>query len=325
MKKCRSRIRLTCITAIILVMIFAMSVHVSAAATPKLNYYQKSIYLGKTLQLEATSGTVQSWTSSDSSIVSVNSHGVVTGHKIGTAKIYAKFSTKTLNCTVNVRPVNKSKYISNSQMRVMLNVLGAVETGGQVYGQRDYADFTSPYTNSGAEYSCTAGAYQEYGENLRQLLLKIQKEYPLTFKKYDTAGIAADLQKNWYYNPYTVKKGSAKANAIVKIISSPSGKLVQDYRAMELIDEYIGHAKGLGITNVRAALFAAECEHQGGYSAMKRIVQRAENKNSISSLYTSLTKDDPNSNQIGALKYRTRHRLCRDWIAQYISKTAKLK
>ena len=151
MKKCRSRIRLTCITAIILVMMFAMSVHVSAAATPKLNYYQKSIYLGKTLQLEATSGTVQSWTSSDSSIVSVNSHGVVTGHKIGTAKIYAKFSTKTLNCTVNVRPVNKSKYISNSQMRVMLNVLGAVETGGQVYGQRDYADFTSPYTNSGAE------------------------------------------------------------------------------------------------------------------------------------------------------------------------------
>ena len=325
MKKCRSRIRLTCITAIILVMMFAMSVNVSAAATPKLNYYQKSIYLGKTLQLEATSGTVQSWTSSDSSIVSVNSHGVVTGHKIGTAKIYAKFSTKTLNCTVNVRPVNKSKYISNSQMRVMLNVLGAVETGGQVYGQRDYADFTSPYTNSGAEYSCTAGASQEYGENLRQLLLKIQKEYPLTFKKYDTAGIAADLQKNWYYNPYTVKKGSAKANAIVKIISSPSGKLVQDYRAMELIDEYIGHAKGLGITNVRAALFAAECEHQGGYSAMKRIVQRAENKNSISSLYTSLTKDDPNSNQIGALKYRTRHRLCRDWIAQYISKTAKLK
>ena len=58
---------------------------------------------------------------------------------------------------------------------------------------------------------------------------------------------------------------------------------------------------------------------------MRRIVQQAENKNSISSQYTSLTKDDPNSNQIGALKYRTRHRLCRDWIAQYISKTAKLK
>lgn len=324
MKKCRSRIRFACMTVMILVMMFAMSVQVSAA-TPKLNYYQKSIYLGKSLQLNASGGTVQSWTSSDSSIVSVNGRGVVTGHKIGTAKIYAKFSTKTLNCTVNVRPVNKSKYITNSQMKVMLNVLGAVETGGQIYGHRDYTDFTSPYTNSGAEYSCTAGAYQEYGENLRQLLLKIQREYPRTFKRYDTAGIAADLQKNWYYNPYTVRKGSAKANAIVKIISSPSGKLVQDYRAMELIDEYIGHAKGLGITNVRAALFAAECEHQGGYSAMRRIVLRASNKNSISSLYTSLTQDPPNSNHIGALKYRTRHRLCRDWIAAHISKTAKLK
>lgn len=326
MKTSRNFIRLTCMTAVILVMMFAMSVHVSAATTPKLNYYQKSVYLGHTMQLKATSGTVKSWSSSNSSIVSVNSRGVVSGRKIGTAKIYAKFANKTLNCTVNVRPVNKSKYITNAQMRVMLNVLGAVETGGQVYGKRDYSDFTSPYTNSGAEYSCTAGAYQEYGENLRQLLLKIQKEYPLTFKKYDTAGIASDLKRNWYFSPYTVRKGSAKANAIVNIISArSSGRLVQDYRAMELIEEYLRDARGLGITNVCAALFAAECEHQGGYSAMKRIVQRASNKNSISSLYTSLKQDSPYSNQIGALKYRTRHRLCRDWVTQHISASAKLK
>ena len=320
MEKSRSPIRLLGMTVIFLVMMFAMSVHVSAATTPKLNYYQKSVYLGHTMQLKATSGTVKSWSSSNSSIVSVNSRGVVSGRKIGTAKIYAKFANKTLNCTVNVRHVNKSKYITNAQMRVMLNVLGAVETGGQVYGKRDYSDFTSPYTNSGAEYSCTAGAYQEYGENLRQLLLKIQKEYPLTFKKYDTAGIASDLKRNWYFSPYTVRKGSAKANAIVNIISArSSGRLVQDYR------EYLRDARGLGITNVRAALFAAECEHQGGYSAMKRIVQRASNKNSISSLYTSLKQDSPYSNQIGALKYRTRHRLCRDWITQHISASAKLK
>lgn len=329
MKKGRSRIRLVCMTAMILVMMFAMSVHVSAAATPKLNYYQKSIYLGKTLQLSATSGQVQSWTSSDSSIVSVNSHGVVTGHKIGTAKIYAKFSTKTLECTVNVRPVNKSKYISNSQMKVMLNIVGAVETGGQVYGQRDYDDFTNPGQNSPSEYSCTAGAYQEYGENLRQLLLRIQKEYPRTFAKYDTAGIADDIKRTWSnFNPYTVRKGSAKANAIVNIISSPSGKLVQDYRAMDLIDTYLAHAKRMGVTNVRAALLFAECEHLGGPGPIERVVNRASNKNNITSLYDSLLKDrldTSNHYQIGDSIYGTRHIKCKSWITQYISASAKLK
>lgn len=215
-----------------------------------------------------------------------------------------------------------SKYLTDRQMSVALNILGAVETGGQIYGQRDYDDFTSPYVNSPGEHSSTAGAYQEYGENLRQLLIRIKQEYPDTFAKYDTAGIASDIKRAWPdSNPYKVYKGTAKANAIVNIISSPEGRKVQDERASDLINSYLKHIIGMGVTNVRAALFAAECEHLGGSGPIERIIRRASDKNSITALYKSLMldqNDTSNGYQIGDKIYRTRHDKCKGWIEQYI-------
>jgi len=49
--------------------------------------------------------------------------------------------------------------ISAEQWQILLNILGAVETGGQIYGQRDYGDYTEAYTNNIAENSITIGAY----------------------------------------------------------------------------------------------------------------------------------------------------------------------
>lgn len=215
-----------------------------------------------------------------------------------------------------------SKYLTDAQMSVALNILGAVETGGQIYGNRRYDDFTSPYASSPVEYSCTAGAFQEYGENLRQLLIRIKKEYPATFKKYDTGNIAADIQRSWSDStPYKVYAGTAKAKAIVAIISSTDGKKVQDARAADLIDSYLAHITGLGVTNVRAALFCAECEHLGGAKPIERIIKRVSNKNSITALYKSLMldqNDTSNSYQIGDKIYQTRHDKCKGWIEQYI-------
>lgn len=330
MKRIKYRRWALLVLLVMLAAMFAMSTNVSAA-TPKLSSAQKSIYKGTSFTLTASGEKVKSWRSSNASIASVSSSGKVTGKKKGTVKIYATFANKTLNCTVNVRDKNRSPYITNSQMNVMLNVLGAVETGGQVYGQRDYADFTNPYKSSPNEHSSTAGAFQEYGENLRQLLLQIKKEYPVTFKKYDTANIASDISgKAWYdSNPYKVYNGSAKARAIVNIISSPQGRIVQNYRAIDLINSYLKHICGqLGVTNVRAALYMAECEHLGGASPVDRVVKRASNRNSITALHKSLIldqKDKSNSYQIGDKIYQTRHDKCRSWIIQKIPASAKIK
>ena len=117
--------------------------------------------------------------------------------------------------------------MTDHEKLVMRNIIYAVETGGQVYGQKDYADFTEAYTNSSAEHAITIGAGQWYGNEARTLLLKIKTTDAATFSKYDTAGVAADLNKTDWSN-YQLSKTSAKAKAIVHIINSTVGHRCQD-------------------------------------------------------------------------------------------------
>ena len=329
MKKKISIFKWVLIAALAIMFGTAGAKNVSAAA--KLNCYEGSMYVGKTATLRVTGGTVKFWKSTNTSIATVSSKGVVTAKKKGSCYVYATLTNnQKLICVVNVRSTTYSTYLSNSQALVMLNILGAVESGGQVYGKRNYAAFAGPGASSPNEYSSTAGAFQEYGENLRQLLLRIQKEYPRYFKKYDTANIASDIKRVWSdSSPYRVMAGTAKAKAIQNIISQGGGaKYIQNLRAVELTDTYLKHIRKLGVTNVRAALFLAECEHLGGAKAVERIVGRATNKNSITALRTSLYKDQKdtsNNYQIGDKIYQTRHELCYKWIVKYIPASAKLK
>ena len=329
MKKKISICKWMLIAALAVLLGTAGAKNVSAAA--KLNCYEGQMYEGKTATLRVTGGTVKSWKSTNTSIATVNSKGVVTAKKKGSCKVYATLTNgQKLICVVNVRSTTYSAYLKNSYAVVMLNILGAVESGGQVYGKRNYAAFAGPGASSPNEYSSTAGAFQEYGENLRQLLLRIQKEYPRHFKQYDTANIANDIKRVWSdSNPYRVYAGTAKAKAIQNIISKKSGaRYIQNLRAVELTDTYLKHIRSLGVTNVRAALFMAECEHLGGAKAVERVVRRATNKNDILALWRSLIldqKDTSNSYQIGDKIYQSRHLLCYKWIVQNIPATAKLK
>ncbi|MBQ1492871.1 MAG: Ig-like domain-containing protein [Blautia sp.] len=299
-----------------------------AATTATLNKVQTSVYKGDTVQLYPTSGRATSWKSSKPSIATVSSSGLVTGIKKGTCTISCQVNGKTLKCTMNVRKKKMSKYVSNTYARVWLNMLGAVESGGMVYGHRDYRAFSGPGALSPAEYSCTAGAYQEYGENLRQLLLAIKKQYPISFEARDTAGIAKDIKTAWPdSHPYKVSPGSTKAKCIQEIIGCNAGTFVQDLRAVELLDEYLTDIRQMGVTNLRAAMFMAECYHLGGRSPVYRVVNRAKDRNSIASLKVSLYKDQKdtsNSYQIGDAMYTNRHERIYNWIKQYISANAKI-
>ncbi len=300
----------------------------AGAATVTLNKVQTSVYVGKTVKLAPTSGKAKNWRSSKPSIATVSSSGVVTGRRKGTSTIYCTVGGKTLKCTMNVRNKNRSKYVTNAQAAVWLNVLGAVESGGMVYGHRDYACFANPGENSPNEASCTGGAYQEYGESLRELLIEIRRQYPVSFNARDKAGIATDIKRSWEYSPYTATYGSSKGQSIRAIISCNAGAFVQDLRACELLDEYIDDIKTLGVTNLRSAMLMAECEHLGGFGAVKRVVNRASNRNSMNSLLVSLFKDQndySSSYQIGDSIYRNRHNSIANWLKQYIPASAKIR
>lgn len=208
--------------------------------------------------------------------------------------------------------------ITDAQMQVLINCIGAVETGGQVYGQRRYDDYTSAYTNSSAEDSITIGAFAEFRGNAKALLKDIEDAYPDTFKKYDNAGISSDLNlSSWSgYNP---AKTSAKAKAIVSIISSDNGKKIQDKRIVKLLNTYISYAESLGVTNTDALFMCANFIHQGGNSACKRIIEKTSKPYTLDNLYNSTLTDT--GNQVGA--YRTRQQKMYTWIKQYVSNVSK--
>lgn len=204
--------------------------------------------------------------------------------------------------------------ITEKQMEVLINCIGAVETGGMIYGKRRYDDYTNSYTNSSAEDSITIGAFQEFRGNARDLLRDIQTEYPTIFKKYDNAGIADDIKKaSWSgYNPSTT---SSKAAAIVKIISCDEGKKVQDERIVKLINQYIDYAESLGVINTDALFLCANFIHQGGNSACKRILGKTTKPYTLEKLYQATLTDT--GNQVGA--YKTRQKFMYDNIKKHLN------
>ena len=184
---------------------------------------------------------------------------------------------------------------------VMRNIIYAVETGGQVYGQKDYADFTEAYTNSSSEHAITIGAGQWYGNEARTLLLNIKSADAATFKKYDNAGVASDLTKTDWSN-YRISKTSAKAKAIVKIIDSAVGHRCQDKLVDTQMEAYVKEAAALGVTYMDAKIMCANFRHQGGASAVKRILAKTAKPYTLDHLYAACQTDT--GNQVGAYKSR---------------------
>lgn len=202
--------------------------------------------------------------------------------------------------------------MNSMQKEVLRKIIYAVETGGQVYGRQDYANFTEAYTNSSAEHAITIGAGQWYGEEAKRLLNRIKKENPSLFSSLDTAGIACDLiDKNW--SIYRIVKTSAKAKCIVEIINSAIGHKCQDMLVDEQMDEYVREAYKLGVLEAAAQAMCANFRHQGGYSAVTRILAKAKKPYTLDSLYAACKMDT--GNQVGA--YRSRQKMVYESLKKY--------
>lgn len=206
-----------------------------------------------------------------------------------------------------------AKY-TQSQMNILIKIIAAVETGGQVYGQARYDDYTPAYANCSNETSCTIGAFQEYGSLAKGLLQEILNTYPSTFKKYDNAGIESDLQRaSW--TGYSPARGSAKAKAIQAIISSPDGIKVQNNRIQKQMESHIAFAQKQGVSDVDALFMCANFIHQGGQSACTRILKKTKKPYTLDHLYTACKTDT--GNQVGA--YKTRQQKVYGWLKEKIS------
>lgn len=116
--------------------------------------------------------------------------------------------------------------LSKKQMTILTNIIGAVESGGQVYGKRNYSAYAGAYKNSPNEFTCTLGWAQNYGYKAMELCKNIFRMSPTIFRKVDTANIESKLDSDWVaekWNP-----SSAEQKALIAIITTDVGKSCQD-------------------------------------------------------------------------------------------------
>lgn len=206
--------------------------------------------------------------------------------------------------------------MKQQNITVLRKILYAVESGGQVYGRQNYSAFAGVGANTPNEKAITIGAGQWYAGEARLLLQNIQKKYPKDFSKLDTAGIAADLKKSW--DRYGVSSASAKGKCIIAIISSAVGIKCQDELMETQIKEYaVSLGKMYGAMPDTAMMECINIYHQGGASALKRILAKTAKPYTAKGIYAALNTDpaDPKPNQVG--DYTTRQKKVYEFITKY--------
>lgn len=214
--------------------------------------------------------------------------------------------------------------MTNKELDILVNIIGGVESGGQIYGKRRYDAYAGPYKNSPTEHTVTLGWCQFYGYKARELCQRIYNKDKNLFLKNDTANIKSRLSQDWVakrWNP-----SSSEKSALINIISSTVGKEVQDEMFKEDMLTFIKDAESLGVTNVGAQMMYCEIRHLGGKSPTERIFKRATKPYTADTIYSSLLldqKDTSNNNQVGDKKYQSRHQKCVEWIHKYVDTNDK--
>ena len=210
--------------------------------------------------------------------------------------------------------------MNKKNLNILTNIIGAVESGGQVYGNRNYSAYAGAYKNSPNEHTCTLGWAQNYGYNAMNLCKLIFQKSPSEFRKADTANIEAKLNVDWVttrWNP-----NSAEQKALIAIITTDTGKKIQDELFEETAKKYINEALAYDKTmSVQAQMMWCEIQHLGGLSAAQRIFNKAKKPYTVDSIFAALMSDQSDmssSNQVGDKKYQSRHECCVRWIKQYV-------
>lgn len=202
-------------------------------------------------------------------------------------------------------------------MKVLTNIIGAVESGGQVYGKRNYAAYAPPYHSTPAEHTITLGWAQNYGPEAERLIRMIYDADSEAFDRIDTYGsVKSMIGKDWVklrWNPTEAQKA-----VLIRLIDSAAGHKCQDDLFSELMDKFIADCrKDYPDADIPAQMMYCEIRHLGGKGPADRIFKRCGGNYSLDNILASLDKDDPDSNQVGSRKFRSRHLKCIEFIRKY--------
>lgn len=193
--------------------------------------------------------------------------------------------------------------MTTEQKNVLRKIIYAVETGGQVYGQQDYSDFTEAYTNSSEEHAITIGAGQWYATEAQTLLKRIHDADTAQWDRLDNIGLWEQVQEaDW--SCFNISRNSQFANLIVQLISSKIGVKCQDSLMDEQLAAYADEAFKSGVTDARGQAMCVNFRHQGGQGAVTRILAKTQKPYTLDNLYAACQTDT--GNQVGVYKSRQR-------------------
>lgn len=205
--------------------------------------------------------------------------------------------------------------MTTEQKNVLRKIIYAVETGGQTYGQQDYSDFTEAYTNSSDEHAITIGAGQWYAEEAQTLLKRIHDADTAQWDRLDNIGLWEQVQEaDW--SCFNISRNSQFANLIVQLISSKIGVKCQDNLMDEQLAIYALESQNLGVLDASGQAMCVNFRHQGGLSAVKRILAKTEKPYTLDNLYAACQTDT--GNQVGV--YKSRQRFVYNSLKKYFPK-----
>ena len=205
-------------------------------------------------------------------------------------------------------------------MTVLTNIIGAVESGGQEYGRRNYAAYADPYQNTTLEHTITLGWAQNYGDQANNLVTSIFAKDTEGFRRLDKCNpsIESMLFKAWEKERWNPTKEQKKV--LIALIDSKAGHEAQDELFQLLMGGYIEECAKDYTPDVKATMMYCEIRHLGGKSAADRIFKRCDGNYSLDRIMQALATDQADkssNNQVGDLKFWSRHRRCREFIEKY--------
>lgn len=202
--------------------------------------------------------------------------------------------------------------MTTEQKNVLRKIIYAVETGGQVYGQQDYSDFTEAYTNSSEEHAITIGAGAWYATEAKTLLERIYDADPEQWEKIDKVRLLEQVQTaNW--ECFNISRVSQVADTIIALISSKIGVKCQDSLMDEQLAAYAEETLKMGVTDARGQAMCVNFRHQGGQGAVTRILAKTKKPYTLDNLYAACQTDA--GNQVGA--YKSRQKFVYDALKTY--------
>ena len=210
--------------------------------------------------------------------------------------------------------------MNNHNKIVTATMLAAVETGGQVYGQARWDDYTAPMTNSDKEFTCTLGAYAFYGDEAEELIRMILKADPEIFRALDDGRIQGMLGVSWVDVRYW--PDDSEIRALRALISTDAGIRCQKKLMSEIrLPKYIDRAVEFGVTDEAEQMMWCEIQHLGGLGPTKRVFERCKGNYSLESIMAALKQDQADarysSNGVGSRKFWSRHEACVRMIREH--------